>query len=148
MLIYKKSWVYYVLLYLFLSYPVIANNQPIDKIKLNREDTTVITPTSNRLPPPYIENVTIEGVSHYLDNVRDHDLIVSTTFLIAVDQSYQEQWRLAVYKTHFDKMLETDIQEVYAVSLDYNRDKHSFIIENENGEIFTVDLKTFEVKMK
>ncbi|MGQ8367247.1 hypothetical protein [Glaciecola sp. 1036] len=104
------------------------------------------TPKPNRLPPPYIEPVTIDEIRYYLDNIRNSEVSFSITYLFAVDANYDEIWRIPVYVTKFDTSIETDVQEVYPISLDYNRDKHSFVIENEAGDIYTFDLSSMEVQ--
>lgn len=106
-------------------------------------------PSLDYLPPPFVETLTLGDTKYYLDNVREKNQTGATTFLFAVDCRYDEIWRLEIYKTKFDRVDKNSVlesQEIYPISLDYNRDNHSLVIENENKDIFTVDLSSLEVK--
>lgn len=103
------------------------------------------TPSAERQEPVYIDDVLVDGTSYFLDNIKHDDLSGATTFLFAMNAQNEELWRLAVYTTTFDSKLETDVQEVYPISLDYNQDTHSFVIENESHVHYTIDLKTRKV---
>jgi hypothetical protein len=103
------------------------------------------TPSLSRVAPPYIETVTIDNTGYYLDNIRDQDFTFATTYLIAIDSNNDEIWRAPIYTIEYDQKLETDVQDVYPVSLDFNVDTHCFVIKNEDDDVFTLNLNTLEV---
>jgi hypothetical protein len=140
-----KCLVLGILLFAFSDAVTFAST-PLQTEEILQKDEKMPSPSLSRVPPPEIETVYVDGTGYYLDAFRDEAFTMSTTYLLAVDTNNEEMWRTPIYTINYDKHLETDVQDVYPVSLDYNRDSHSFVIENEDGDIFTLELSTLALQ--
>jgi hypothetical protein len=98
----------------------------------------------DRLPPPEIEPVVLDGVRYEQATARSEDpKELESGYLRAIElNSGKELWLRRVYAPDFDDEEERDGQEVYFITFSPTEDGAALRVENEAGEVWRVDPAT------
>jgi hypothetical protein len=98
---------------------------------------TVAPINAKRLPPRFVQPVTVSGVTFSAPGWP-------VGIVIATDaSSSRELWRQRIYTIRYDRTLEQDAQDVFITSL--KRRGNTLVITNERGERFVLDLSTRKI---
>lgn len=97
---------------------------------------------AKRLAPKEVTPVEHDGIQY----VVVHFGVFNNTgqnggYIEARDKKTKKKiWGLQVYKTEYDKNLESDVQDVFITGLKIDKDRKILIVENEGGKVYHVDI--------
>lgn len=104
-------------------------------------DNAAPTISAKRLAPPEITPIFFEDIQYMVSTAKSEDDLKSITTLNATKADGQLVWQKEVYTIEFNAELEMDVQEVYVSRMALNENKDAIVIENEQGESFTLAIK-------
>jgi hypothetical protein len=122
---------------------VVSNKPSFGGPKSASSDASVApTMAPSRGAPPAVAPIVIDGIRYeQVMDAKVDDQPQRTGYLAAVKADTDEQlWLLRVYElTHVDN-LEQDVQDVFFKSMSIEPSTGQLLIENEQGQTFSVDV--------
>jgi len=101
---------------------------------------------AKRLEPVEVKPVHFKGIIYSVPPfILDEKSPQNGGFLEARDGKDKLIWRVQIYKTAYNPLLEQDVQDVFINSLSLDKAHGILMISDEKDRIFTVDIFTKKV---
>jgi len=105
-----------------------------------------ISTFAKRLEPQPVRVIHYKGITYSVPPfILDDKDDPNGGFLEARDSKDQLLWRVQIYKTRYNPLLEQDVQDIFITSLSLDKIHDFLLLADEDKRIFAVDISTRKV---
>jgi len=100
---------------------------------------------AKRIGPAEVKPINFEGITYSVPPFINDDSKQNGGFLEARDSKGQLLWRVQIYKTIYNPILEQDVQDIFITTLSLDKLHKFLLMSDEKQRTFAVDLSTKKV---